>query len=145
MVTVKLTVRQKGLASVLRAVKRVEDALQPPSITESVGDGADVFVEGARARAPRRSGRLASSIDKTPDTPTSWIIGSDLIYAGVQEFGATIRPATSPTLVYQGTNGITYFDKVVRIPSQPYMRPTFDLDQAEAVAAVKSDIVKNIG
>ncbi len=144
MANVKIRITQKGLAGVLRAVKRVEDALQPPSITESVGKGADVFVEGAQARAPKEDGQLSRSISKRPDDGYSWIVAPDTIYAGVQEFGATIRPKRADSLAIPGAGG-PVFVKEVTIPASPYMGPTFQQDQSLAVRAVKDAIDREIG
>lgn len=143
MAQVRVTVTA-DLAEALRDLARVQRALLPPSITRSVGEGADVFVRGARRRAPRRSGRLAASINKTPAGPYAWDIAPDTIYAGVQEFGAHIEPVTADALVFEGSGGLVFTDEV-DIPASPYMGPTFVADTSEAVRAVERAISQAIG
>lgn len=123
------------------ALDKVERALSPPSITESVGDGADVFVEGARRRAPHRSGRLAASIGKTQVDPFTFEIAPDTIYAGIQEFGGTIH--SKPLMVFQDGPHLIHVE-VVHLRPHPYMRPTFAEDTPKAVEAVRQSIESNI-
>jgi hypothetical protein len=61
---------------------------------------ADLVAQAARARAPRRSGRLASTIQGRGDREgAAVVVGA--VYAGVQEYGWAAR----------------------RIPAQPYLNP----------------------
>ena len=144
MAEISLKIDVEGLEGALNELRRVRDALEPPSLTESVGDGADVFVLGARARAPHLSGELAASIDKQLDGGTTWTIAPSTIYAGVQEFGATIDAQDARALAFVD-DGILHFASVVHIPPSPYMTPTFLEDQAAATEAVEMSIRRKIG
>jgi phage gpG-like protein len=74
------------------------------------------------------SGDLAASIEETPPILVSpgiatLAIGSDLIYAPVHEWGATISAKTAPYLKFQyggGWNEVTS----VKIPPRPFMAAT---------------------
>ena len=76
----------------------------------------------ARARAPRKTGRLARSIRPRRVAKSAWSVGSDVIYARIHEFGGTIVPKKSRFLVFQ-VNGRWVRAKSVHIPARPYIRP----------------------
>ncbi len=49
-------------------------------------------------------------------------VGSNKVYAGVHQFGATIRPKNGPFLIFRTANGRPYgFARQVRIPARPYL------------------------
>ncbi len=50
----------------------------------------------------------------------SLVIGSDLVYAAIHQFGGEIRPKTAKALIFP-FQGETVFAKVVRIPARPYL------------------------
>lgn len=133
----------KGLGEVEAMLDRVERALTPPSFTESLGEGADVFVRGAQDRAPFDTGKLKNSIDKRPEGDTSWVVapGEDLIpiYAAPQEFGAHAHGDGYMTFKYKGR-----WVRKKEIPAHPYMRPTFTEDSEAAARAVFEDIKRKI-
>jgi len=91
--------------------------------------------------APRRKGDLARSILAQKKGPYKAVVGSNLIYAGVQEEGATITPKRRQWLAWSVTGerptslrewkalkrqGKVRFAKMVRIPGQHYMDRTVD-------------------
>jgi phage gpG-like protein len=68
-------------------------------------------------------------------------VGTNLIYAPIQEFGGTIKAKNAKFLAFQmtGTNIVgdeftgTVFAKQVTIPAHPYLRPAAD-DKGPAAA-----------
>jgi phage virion morphogenesis protein len=68
----------------------------------------------------RDTGRLNRSIVSKVDA-TGVTVGTNLIYAPVHQFGATIVPKNKPRLVFPGPNGKLIFAKKVTIPERPYM------------------------
>ncbi|MGL5447444.1 MAG: phage virion morphogenesis protein [Rhabdaerophilum sp.] len=66
-----------------------------------------------------RSGTLARSVDYSA-TNDAAIIGSGLIYAGVHQNGAVIRPKRAKSLVFRLGNKMI-FAKKVTIPARPYL------------------------
>jgi hypothetical protein len=128
-----------------RTLARVRDALEPPSLTQSVGEGADEFVDAARAAAPVRSGRLRESIDKTLIGSVSWSVGPDLglPYARIQEHGGHIYPRFAQALRFE-IAGQVIFAKHVYIPGTHYMERGFDTGLAPAIAAVEAAVDRKI-
>ena len=54
-------------------------------------------------------------------------IGSPMIYARVQQFGATIRPRNARALVFRmGAGGTLVMARAVTIPARPYLGISFD-------------------
>lgn len=73
----------------------------------------------------RDTGRLRNSITSLPDQ-SGVTVGTNLIYAAVHQFGATIKPKKpGGRLVFEGPNG-TIFAKQVTIPARPFMPLTPD-------------------
>ena len=62
-------------------------------------------------------------------------VGTNVIYAAIQEFGGTITPKNGPFLVFM-IDGELVFARQVTIPARPYMRPGFDESRVEAVATI---------
>lgn len=88
------------------------------------------------AKAPRKTGALASSIQITYLSPTEVVIGPSQPYGTYQEFGTgskgefpghayEIRPKNKPNLVFT-VNGKVVYARVVHHPgvsAHPFMRP----------------------
>jgi len=121
-------------AAVERMVDEASRGLSPPGVTDAVVAAAEVFRDGARRRAPHRSGRLAGSISTRPVGGFSAVTSTDLIYAQITEFGGTIRPVHAKVLAFNPGGGVV-FARRTRVPSQPYWLPTFDQDTELAVDA----------
>lgn len=66
------------------------------------------------------TGRLMNSITAAPE-PRQVIVGSNLIYAGVHQTGATIRPVTAGALFFTLANGVKVVAGEVTIPARPYL------------------------
>lgn len=142
-----------GLDRVTDKIDNIADALQPPQLTEIMGKGADMFVGYAKQHAPKKSGALANSIDKTQIGDTDWAISpyvnpgenekgvSIIEYAGVQESGSTHGPKDADYLVFQGESGWVYA-KEVTIPGVHYMEIGFLEGQQYAIGLVKQEINK---
>lgn len=131
--------------------------------------GGLILQNGMKVRAPRRTRTLARSIhiggheDQAPDYTDAGekagpqvpgperskgkvkiYIGTNVVYAAIQEFGGTITPRRAPFLRFQ-IDGEWISARSVRIPAHPYMRPTFDEDSDEAkreVGAALRDIIR---
>lgn len=51
-----------GFEELERALKRVDDAVSGQALAGAVTKGAEIVVEAAKSRAPRKTGKLAESI-----------------------------------------------------------------------------------
>lgn len=68
----------------------------------------------------RDTGRLQRSITAQPDAQ-GVTVGTNLLYAPVHQFGATIAPKKAKRLVFPGPGGKLIFAKKVTIPARPFM------------------------
>lgn len=67
-----------------------------------------------------QSGALADSIDHQAEGSDAVAWGSDLIYAGVHQFGAVIEPKSAKALAFS-VGGSPVFARQVEIPARPYV------------------------
>lgn len=123
--------------------------------------GGLVLQNGMKERAPKLTRNLARSIhiggheDQAPDFSTNLegrgrnkvpgpergqgrvkiSVGTDQEYAAIQEYGGEIVPKRARVLRFK-VDGEWVQVRRVRIPAQPYVRPTFEADGPEAQAEV---------
>ncbi len=67
-----------------------------------------------------KDAHLRDSIDYAA-TPTKVMVGSNLPYARIHQYGGTIRPKKAKRLVFKGSGDKTVFAKEVTIPARPYL------------------------
>jgi phage gpG-like protein len=100
----------------------------------------------------RDTGRLQRSVSATPDAQ-GVSVGTNVFYAPVQQFGATIVPVKAKRLVFKGPRGIVIFAKKVVVPPRRFMPlrrpgspvelpPSWSLDAANAVKAYMRNAAK---
>lgn len=143
MVDVRLSFEWQGLEGVREDISRIQDALEPPSLTESLGVGADIFVEEARGFAPKLTGALAASIDKNREADGwGWIVspfanqqGEVFLYAATQETGQIHEG----NMKFLGRDGWVS-PAMVDIPGTGYMQKAFAAGEAPAAEAIKEEI-----
>lgn len=63
-------------------------------------------------------------------------MGTNLVYAAIQEFGGIITTKTADWLVFKTADGAWHSVKSVQIPAQPYIRPAFDEKQDACVQEI---------
>lgn len=68
----------------------------------------------------RDTGRLNRSITSRVDS-TGVTVGTNVAYAPVHQYGATIVPKTKPSLVFPGPGGKPIFAKKVFVPPRSFM------------------------
>lgn len=67
--------------------------------------------------------RLASSFTSSAtDRAVEW--GTNVIYAGIHQFGGTIKPKSKKALKFRGANGIFHMVKQVEMPARPFLGVT---------------------
>jgi phage gpG-like protein len=74
------------------------------------------------------SGRLRNSVSTRVQRSGGRIrgtVGTNLKYAGIHEFGGTIRPKTKKYLKFKA-GGRWYSASQVTIPERPYLRPSLE-------------------
>lgn len=143
MATVDIDVKVNGKDSVEGVLDRVINALEPAQLGESVGKGADVFVETVRAAAPKKTGRLSGSVDKREAGDATFHVGPHgQSYFPVQESGAFISPghlmgplpAPYPTYI-----------RSARVPAKNFMQAGFAAGVESAKTAIEESILSNAG
>lgn len=68
-------------------------------------------------------------------TAVVYRVGTDLVYAAIQEFGGTVTAKNSPLLHFE-IDGEHRVARQVTIPPHPYMRPAFDSAGPEAARTI---------
>jgi phage gpG-like protein len=110
--------------------KAVRGSLTGPSLMNAAMNGGRVIQSNARNYAPVDTGNLRASIQVEPDEVKpniAWVnIGTDVIYAAIQEFGGTIKPKVAKMLSWVDKDGKRIFARAVQIKAQPYLRPAVD-------------------
>lgn len=145
MADVRIDVRYDGIERVQESIDRFLDAIKPPSLTESVGKGADEFVTSLQDAAPVKSGELRGSIDKFEVSPTKFQIGPrGVIYAAIQNHGGTVHSSRPGGYLKISDSDFPEYVKSVRIPGTHYMDKGFDAGLEPAAEAVKADIIAKI-
>ena len=92
-----------------------------------------------------RTGRLRNSIKTEIDVNNNGlegIIGTNVIYAPVHEFGARIRPVRASILRFE-ERGIK-FAKEVNIPSRPFLKPVIDANKSKIEGIIQKEIIKEV-
>ena len=91
-------IRVEGLADVRSSLRKLERTGERKEVTRALKEGATVVATSARARAPRKTGRLAASY-RAGASGNSAFVRSRLPYAAVQEWGGVIRPKGAPITI----------------------------------------------
>lgn len=108
----------------------------PNAADDITGKAAFDIEANAKTRAPFRDGNLRNSIQSQRTGTARWIVGTNVEYAAMQEFGGTIVPRRAPYLVFRGRDGGLVFAKSVTIPAQPYMTPAAEHVRPAFIAAM---------
>lgn len=143
MVDVNISFEWQGLEGVREDINRIKGALEPPSLTESLGIGADIFVEEARGFAPKLTGALSESIGKNRERDGwGWVVspfanqqGEVFLYAATQETGQIHEG----NMKFLGRDGWVS-PSMVDIPGTNYMEKAFAAGEAPAAEAIKTEI-----
>lgn len=143
MAEIRISVNFEGLDSVQSDLDRIVRAIEPPSLTESLGVGADVFVVSAFDAAPKETGRLAASMHKEPDGEGWAISPGDVPYANIQNVGGEIPRSGEADMRFMGRDGWVHLTHVTLVGSH-YMDDAFALGHDMAAEAVAQEINKNI-
>ena len=93
-----------------------------------------------------RSGALRRSIThRVTRLPGGWQgqVGTNLIYAPVHEFGATIRAKHSAYLRFKA-GGSWHSVREVTIPARPFMRPALENNIGAIIATIKAHVGRHL-
>ena len=85
-------------------------------------------------RGTHRTGDLKNYIKAEQTSQVAAVVGTDLVYAAIHEFGGTIVPRTAKALVFQTRDGNWVRTQKVRIPKRPYLYPAADSERDKIIA-----------
>lgn len=128
--------RVRNLDSLERKLAALGKLAQGDVLEKALHAGAQEIRNSAQDKAPFLTGTLRRSIHsetgEKSGAKVSVLVGTDLEYAAMQEFGGTIVPKNAKRLVFE-VDGKKVFARKVTIPAHPYLRPAFDEQKGEAV------------
>ncbi len=98
-----------------------------------------------RPRLNAPTGRLRSSITHFVDASAlRAIVGTNVIYARVQEFGATIKPVRARMLFWTDDKG-GHAAHQVTIPPRPYLGPALETNRAAVEKLMAGEVDDLLG
>jgi len=137
-----------GEEEVQAALRAVVGKLQGHQMEAALLAGALPIMNAAKTNAPKLTGTLARSIHVLERSPRQVVIGTDLVYARIQEEGGDIAPVNATYLRFEVGGDVIYTRGPVHIPAQPYMRPAFESERSAAmreIAGAVRDLVASSG
>jgi len=143
---VNVSVRVVGADKVHAQMLAIQAGLRSGAFAAAMLAGAKLIEAEAKRQAPVKTGTLSRSITtelaESSETHVLVEIGTNLVYAAVQEFGGTITARNAPYLVFQTDDGQWHSVRSVTIPAHPYLRPAADIAGPLAIAFVAGEITK---
>ena len=134
-----------GLPQFAAQLKRLGAAASSDAL-ERAGQAALLPVQNAAAqKAPVLTRTLARSIHietlEKGEYKVELAVGTDVIYAAIQEFGGVVKPKTAKALHWvDRESGEDRFAGSVTIPAHPYLRPAWDENKNAMIEKIKSTL-----
>jgi hypothetical protein len=155
-----------------RAMKKLQDPKTVEKMLETaLAVGALQIANAAKEKAPVKTGNLKRSIhigghtDIDPQmamdmarttgsdiggggrygkTQVRVLIGTDLIYARIQEYGGTITAKHAPYLRFRTADGSWHAVKSVTIPARSYLRAAADERKDDAIRDMRDALADQL-
>jgi HK97 gp10 family phage protein len=158
-----------GKEELMAKFNALSEAVQGEALSKAALAGATVIVNAAKENAPKRDNHLGPSIhsevSSVSETSATVDIGTDVVYAAIQEFGGTVsakngkylaipigdfndspknhsdlklRKTGGGNLIMVDASGKAQYvlQTSVTIPPHPYLRPAMDENQQEAMNVI---------
>lgn len=130
-------------------IKALKKATGGAAIRSAMLAGGGVVEAEAKANIKKQGlideGRLRASIEAKAITDLEVVIGTNVIYAAIHEFGGVITPKTAKYLrFYWEKIGQWVVTKSVTIPARPYLRPALDNSVKAIERAIKAVLLFHI-
>ena len=129
-----------GEEEVQAALRAARGKLTGAQMQSALVAGAAPVMNAAKRNAPALTGTLRRSIHILAQSPREVAVGTDLVYAAAQEFGATIVPVNATYLRFEVGGQVVFTKGPVHIPAHPYMRPAFESERGAAVREVAAAV-----
>ena len=141
-----------GLGEFKAQLKRISGSVRGKILADAGTAGLQLVVNAAMPKAPKRTGTLRRSIHTEvltqTDNSAEIAVGTDVVYAAIQEFGGVIVPKESNEsgwLVWKDAkSGAWHKARSVTIKPHPYLRPAWDEKIDKVITEVKTVLVKLI-
>ena len=125
-------------------LSKLSEQVRGQNLVTALKAGALIVENAAKQKCPKRTRTLSRSIHvETASSQGDKVevdIGTDVVYAAIQEFGGVITPKKAKMLHWT-EGGQSIFAHKVTIPAHPYLRPAMDENkdaiQAEITATLK--------
>jgi HK97 gp10 family phage protein len=120
--------------------------LATPALETAMEAGALVLEGAAKVNAPVKDGTLRDSLTHVlvvSDSGVTAYVGTNIVYAEIQEFGGWIEP--TGTYLHFIVGGEEIFVREVYIPAQPYMRPALDDNRAAIADTIGITFARELG
>lgn len=127
--------------TVLANLHKLSTFAQHQTAVRALLAGALPIQNAAKQKAPKLTGTLSRSIHSEESSEggglASVMVGTDVVYAAIHEFGGVIVPKQAKLLHFV-INGEDIFAKSVQIPARPYLRPALAEQKAAAIEATSA-------
>ena len=137
-----------GLGEFKAQLARIGKAARGEMLAKAGEAGLQLVVNAAIPKAPKRTGTLRRSIHtevlEKRDDYAEVAVGTDVVYAAIQEFGGVIVPKKAKMLHWVGEGGIDIFAHSVTIKPHPYLRPAWDENESKMIQEVKNSLTQLI-
>jgi len=130
-----------GGPELARKLAQLSDVVAGKALERATLAGALLVQNAAKEKAPYRTGTLRRSIHsevtETSKTRCEVEVGTDVVYARIQEYGGVIKPKGPHLLRWKDAkSGQWYTARQVTLPAHPYLRPAFDEKGTAAVREI---------
>lgn len=141
-----------GDEAVAAAIQQAAGTLGGREMELALVAGALPIQNAAKSNVSRRTSTLARSIhigghthegageDLGGNSPEQVIVGTNLIYARIQEEGGEIEPVNREYLRFEIDGEVIFTKGPVVIPARPYLRPAFESQRGEAIREVANAV-----
>ena len=137
-----------GLGEFKAQLGRISKSMRGAMLAKAANSGLLLVQNVAKQKAPKRTRMLAGSIhieilDQKDDSVEA-AVGTDVVYAAIQEFGGVIVPKKAKMLHWVDEAGNSIVARKVTIPPHPYLRPAWDEKEDAMIQEVKDSLIDMI-
>ena len=137
-----------GLGEFKAQLGRISKSMRGAMLAKAATSGLVLVQNVAAQKAPKRTRDLARSIHTEildqKDTSVEAAVGTDKVYAAIQEFGGVVVPKKARLLHWVDEAGNDVFARKVTIPPHPYLRPAWDEKEDAMIQEVKDSLIDTI-
>jgi len=130
------------------ALKKIGAATRGAALREALMDGGDKLQEYIQENITGQDlidiGNLLNKWTVKPDGDTAVLVGTNVEYAPIHEFGGVIKAKAGGWLRFQTKDGSWHSVKAVHMPARPFVRPAVDEHKGDVSEAVGESLKASI-